>query len=169
FINSPLQVTTPSLPVGGVGTSYSATLMATGGAPPYKWGTTGGALPTGLQLNSLTGTIAGTPTQTGNFSFTVKVQDTVETSSSTLSLVISSDPSPTISTIAPTTGFAGGETPVTISGTNFRPGVEIKFGNDAATFVQIVNPGMVKVITPPGPVGVVTVTLQDSDGLIANA
>jgi hypothetical protein len=169
FVSSPLQVTTPSLPVGGVGASYSVTLTATGGIPPYKWSTTGGTFPTGLQLNSLTGTIAGTPAQGGDFSFTVKVQDTIETSSSTLSLVISSDPFPTISNIAPTTGFSGGGTAVIISGSNFRPGAAIKFGSDAATSVQVVSPDMVKVISPQGPVGAVAITLQDSDGEIATA
>ena len=169
FVNPPLQVTTPSLAAGSVGASYSVTLTATGGAPPYKWSTTGGALPTGLQLNSLTGTIAGTPAHGGNFSFTVNVQDTSETSSSTLSLAISSDPSPTISNIAPTTGFSGGGTAVIISGSNFRPGAAIKFGSDAATSVQVVNSDMVKVTTPQGPVGAVAVTLQDTDGQIATA
>src|SRR5215469_2701202 len=40
-----LAITTTSLPNGEVGAAYSATLAATGGAAPYTWSVTSGALP----------------------------------------------------------------------------------------------------------------------------
>ena len=52
-----LQISTTSLPTGTVGSSYSATLVATGGTTPYTWSLTSGTLPTGLQLNASTGAI----------------------------------------------------------------------------------------------------------------
>ena len=57
-----LAITTSSLPNGQVGTSYSLTLVATGGTTPYSWSLTSGTLPAGLTLNASTGAIAGTPT-----------------------------------------------------------------------------------------------------------
>jgi RHS repeat-associated protein len=56
-----LAVTTDSLPSGMVGTSYSTSLSATGGTPPYTWSLSGTSLPAGLSLSS-GGSIAGTPT-----------------------------------------------------------------------------------------------------------
>ena len=61
-----LTITTSSLPGGQVGTVYSTTLAASGGASPYSWSLTSGTLPAGLTLNAATGTISGTPTATAN-------------------------------------------------------------------------------------------------------
>jgi len=71
----PLGVTTSSLPAGEIAGSYLATLTAKGGSPPYKWGVASGSLPPGLALSSSTGAVAGTPTGSGQYSFTVQVQD----------------------------------------------------------------------------------------------
>jgi IPT/TIG domain/Putative Ig domain/Glycosyl hydrolase catalytic core len=59
-----LVVTTTALPNGEVGLAYAATLVATGGTPPYTWTLASGSLPLGLSSNGSEGTIAGTPTQT---------------------------------------------------------------------------------------------------------
>lgn len=72
---APLQIATTELPAGTVGGTYSTTLSATGGVPPYSWSTAGGALPRGLQLSAPTGTIAGTPAVAGTLLFTAQVQD----------------------------------------------------------------------------------------------
>jgi hypothetical protein len=71
----PLSVTTASLPGGAVNSSYSGTLSATGGTPPYSWAITNGSLPAGLSLNSNNGQIGGIPTAAGTNSFTVRVSD----------------------------------------------------------------------------------------------
>jgi hypothetical protein len=42
-----LAVTTASLPSGQTGTSYSATISAAGGVPPYLWSIASGSLPAG--------------------------------------------------------------------------------------------------------------------------
>lgn len=72
-IYSTLSITTSSLPNGAVGTSYSATVVADGGAPPYGWAVVLGSLPPGLGL--LNGSISGTPTTAGSYSFTIQASD----------------------------------------------------------------------------------------------
>jgi len=74
-----LAVLTASLPNGTVGTQYSATLQAGGGAPPYSWGVKEGTLPQGLSLDTSTGVISGDPSETGTVSFTVAVTDSAST------------------------------------------------------------------------------------------
>lgn len=69
-----LAITTNAIPGMTLGTPYSATLQATGGATPYSWSVVGGSLPPGIAL-STSGTLSGTPSQLGSFTFTVQVQD----------------------------------------------------------------------------------------------
>jgi hypothetical protein len=76
LINAAPAITTVSLPAGDVGVAYSQTLTASGGTSPYTWLILSGSLPTGLSLNSSNGTISGTPTKAGTYSFTVKLTDT---------------------------------------------------------------------------------------------
>ncbi len=70
-----VTVTTTSLPTGTVGQAYtSTTLQASGGATPYSWKVSAGALPAGLSLSSA-GVLGGTPTTAGSANFTVQVSD----------------------------------------------------------------------------------------------
>lgn len=73
-----LLVAKRPLPAGKVGSAYSATLRATGGATPRTWKILGGrpgSLPRGLKLNARTGRITGTPRQAGTFHLRVQVTD----------------------------------------------------------------------------------------------
>lgn len=69
-----LSITTSTLPAANIGVSYSTTLVAAGGVSPYTFTVTAGSLPTGLTLSSI-GSISGTPTAAGSFTFTVTVTD----------------------------------------------------------------------------------------------
>ncbi len=69
-----LHVLTTDLPDGQKGSPYSAALEAEGGQPPYTWSVTGGDVPPGIGLDPA-GTLSGTPTEQGEFSFTATVQD----------------------------------------------------------------------------------------------
>ena len=70
----PVVITTQTLPNGGIGTAYSASVAANGIAP-YTFAVASGTLPPGLSLNPLTGQITGTPTTAGTYSFTVETTD----------------------------------------------------------------------------------------------
>lgn len=69
-----LAITPGSLPGATVGNSYASSLIASGGAAPYSFTVTGGALPAGLGL-SPAGVISGTPSAGGSFTFTITASD----------------------------------------------------------------------------------------------
>ena len=98
---APVQfsVSTTSLPVATQGQSYSQVLVAANGTPPYQWAVTQG-LPPGLTL-SASGTISGTPTTLGTFSFQVQATDSAQhTAVGALSITV--NPAPlTITTVPP--------------------------------------------------------------------
>lgn len=73
-----LTITTTTLPAAVINTAYSASISYVGGTGPYSCTITSGALPAGLALGTATATscpLSGTPTASGNFSFTVEVID----------------------------------------------------------------------------------------------
>lgn len=70
----PPAIITTTLPGGVQGQAYQTTLAASGGTPPLVWKLYSGSLPTGLNLNT-SGTVSGTPTQIGNYTFTVVTTD----------------------------------------------------------------------------------------------
>lgn len=72
--NALLRFTTNTLPIATTGSWYSAGLNTVGGAGGKTFSVSSGSLPPGLAL-SYPGTIAGTPTQAGVYSFTVHVAD----------------------------------------------------------------------------------------------
>ena len=68
-----VAITTELLPDAAVNVAYSFTLQAIGGASPYTWSCMD-TMPPGLTLRN-DGTITGTPTEAGDFTFTVQVQE----------------------------------------------------------------------------------------------
>ncbi|WP_289024957.1 IPT/TIG domain-containing protein, partial [uncultured Sphingomonas sp.] len=69
-------VITPAAATGlQVGVSYSQANTATGGVTPYTYSLNAGAFVPGTSLNSATGTVSGTPTVAGSFSYIVQVSD----------------------------------------------------------------------------------------------
>jgi len=70
-----IALTPPPLPAGVQGSPYSAGVSASGGAAPYCYRVSDGALPGGLALDPAIGAISGTPTSPGAFAFTVTATD----------------------------------------------------------------------------------------------
>lgn len=70
-----LTILTSSLPAISQGVVFNQTLSAGGGTPPYAWSVVAGALPAGLNIAN--GAITGSPTESGNFTFTLQVADSL--------------------------------------------------------------------------------------------
>jgi hypothetical protein len=70
----PLVVRTPNLPKAYLKQHYETRLEARGGITPLRWELTEGALPAGIVLGR-DGVLSGSPTETGEFKFTVTVMD----------------------------------------------------------------------------------------------
>jgi hypothetical protein len=106
---SPLTITTASLPDGSVGLLYSQTLTATGGTPQYSWSIVSGSLPLGLSLDSASGTISGSPATVGTSNFRVRVSffSFPVTQSADKDLSITIDPALTITTSSLPAGTVG--------------------------------------------------------------
>jgi Putative Ig domain len=84
-------------PEGELGVDYSYQPTATGGTPPYQWSIASGSLPPGLTLDVQDGSITGQPTQTGQFAFTLEVEDSSSPAlSHTVSLTITVENRPAI-------------------------------------------------------------------------
>ena len=126
---------TGSLGNGAAGGPYSATLGATGGfgAGTYAFSLASGALPPGLTL-SAGGTLSGTPTALGTFTFTAQVASTLTangvtypslTATQSYTVTIQAEPSPVI---APTS-FPNG-----IVGTAYSQTLAASLGYGAGTY-----------------------------------
>jgi hypothetical protein len=104
-IASSVAIATGSLPPAAVGRAYSAALGATGGAAPYSWFSSGN-LPPGVALD-LGGTLAGTPTASGTFAFSVTVRDSSGAVATRVFTITVAPPAISISTAALPPATAG--------------------------------------------------------------
>jgi uncharacterized protein (TIGR03437 family) len=98
---APLIITSGSPTwVQTIGQFYYGGFSASGGVGPYSgWVVTSGSLPPGLSLSSADGVLSGTPSETGDYSFTVQVSDsTGVTTSKAFHLTVQS-PSPYLSAV----------------------------------------------------------------------
>ena len=80
---TPLSLNTTAFTPAVVGVAYSLQLAGSGGTPPYKWNVlpaivtfpVPGQVSPGLQLDSGSGLVSGSPTSAGMFSFTITLTD----------------------------------------------------------------------------------------------
>ena len=71
----PLSITSTAMANGFTGTAYGSSIASSGGVPPLTWFVPPGTLPPGLELNTSSGLISGTPTTAGVFTFFPTVSD----------------------------------------------------------------------------------------------
>ena len=105
-----LAITTSALPAGPVNQPYSASLIGSGGTPPYTW-SVAPALPNGLSLNAATGAVTGTPTTEGTTTHTFSLRDNsvpAQTVQQTLNVTVTPPPAAlTITTTSLPDGTVG--------------------------------------------------------------
>jgi Putative Ig domain len=70
-----VTIRTVRLKPAKVASAYRMNLATVGGVQPVKWSVVSGKLPAGLKLSKTTGTIAGTPRQSGSFRLTLGARD----------------------------------------------------------------------------------------------
>ena len=70
-----LTIKTLRLKPAKVASTYQMKLATVGGVQPVKWSVASGKLPPGLKLSQTTGTISGTPRQSGSFRVTLGARD----------------------------------------------------------------------------------------------
>ncbi len=143
-ITAPPQLTVLSgaLSSGVVGTPYSDSLHAAGGAggSHYSWLIIGGNLPDGISLSSAGG-LSGTPLTAATYSFTAQVSDGATTASGGFTITIGAKPL-TLSSGSLPNGVVGQDYPLqilpatggtppyafTLTGGNLPPGLSLSNG-----------------------------------------
>jgi len=76
---------------------------------------------------------------------------------------------PGLSSISPTNGSTLGGTTVTLAGSNFAPGLTVRFGGVPATRVGFTNASLITATTPARAAGTVNVEVKNPDGQSATA
>lgn len=127
--NDSLTILETSLPDGMTDNDYQAQLNSSGGMPPLQWSIIAGSLPDGLQLDSYTGLIGGTPVIPGQWSFTVQLSD-----SSTPSLQVTRDLSISIGLNSQPLQLVSVGVPTGRTGSDYRASIQAKGGTPPYEF-----------------------------------
>ena len=113
---TPLSLASTPSSTTKVGQSYSQTNVASGGTSGYSYSLAGGtSAPAGTSLNTSTGTVSGTPTTSGAFSYQVKATDSTSPTAQTVTNTVSGtiakgDQTISFTSTAPSSATVGGAT-----------------------------------------------------------
>lgn len=170
-VNQPTITYTPTNPPAGiVGAPYSQSIAggASGGTPPHTFAHGSGTMVPGLTL-AADGTLSGTPTMAGTFTFSVVAIDSstgtgpFSSAPADVSVTIGQD-APTITDVSPNTGPMAGSTMVTITGTNLNGASAISFGGVAAANYTVESATQITAMTPAGSAGAADVVVTTPGG-----
>ncbi|MDQ2944672.1 MAG: Ig domain-containing protein, partial [Acidobacteriota bacterium] len=70
-----ISIGTCPAPIAVAGQGYNGLFSVNGGQPPYTFSISSGLLPAGIRLNSILGTLSGTPVDLGNYNYSVQALD----------------------------------------------------------------------------------------------
>lgn len=170
---APLTIATTTLPNGGVGTAYSQSISTANGTSPFTPTLASGTLPPGVTLSTSSGSVAGsltgTPTTAGTYTFTIQVADkNGQTATQQYTVTISNYAITTASLPAGTVGtgyyqtlaVSNGTSPYTFSVTqgSLPPGLNIGVSTDKTSGVISGTPTTAGTYT-------FTVQVKDNNGL----
>ena len=165
---SQCEVWHPCMPMRS---SYTTTLAATGGLPPYVWSLQAGELPPGVTLSPATGGISGEPVDTGLFTFTVQVADAnSQLDTKELTMRVAAEGLAVLFCV-PSSGTRGASLTVKVLGTAFLSGANADFGDGiqvgSTTFVSTARLDVQISITAGAAEGGRTVTVTNPDTSVA--
>ncbi len=165
---------TTTLPGGTVGTVYSASVVASGGAGTLSYALASGSLPAGLSLSSA-GALSGKPTAGGTSSFTVKAADAYgDTGTSGILAIAVAYPALTVTTTSVPNGVAGdaySETLAAAGGTGTGYVWTVTSGGSSLTGVglSVSSAGVLSGASPTAGTASFTVKVTDSASDTATA
>jgi len=156
-----LSTVSPAAGTTGGGTSVSITGSGFAAGATVRFGN---ANATGVTVLSSSQITAITPPGTGTVAVQITNPDT-QSAQLTGAYTYVSTPAPTVTAISPNTGVRTGGNTVTITGTNFLPGLTVRFGNTAATSVNVLAPTQLTAVVPSSAsTGTVSVQVTNTDG-----
>jgi hypothetical protein len=101
----------------------------------------------------------------GTVSVTVQNADSLVSNAVSITIDTVPVPAPTITSLSPTSGFAGST--LTVTGTGFASGAIVKFGTTSATNIVVVSSTQITATVPALSAGVFSVVVQNSDGQVS--
>jgi hypothetical protein len=142
------------------------TLTETGALPPYYNGDSVSFTDADSGTGTDTASLAGTPgPYTGNYPIQITATDGAgNTETQYFDLTVNPiGPVPTVTSVTPTQGGAGGGASVVLKGTNFTNAIAVLFNGLNATQFTVVSATKITAVTPPGD-GTVYVTVVGPGG-----
>jgi hypothetical protein len=145
---------------GGTAVTITGTGFLSGATVSF-----GGTAATGVTVTSSTSINASSPAHAaGAVNVSVTNSDGQSGSLPTGYTYTSSNPTPIVTAVSPTSGTTAGGTSVTITGTGFLSGATVGFGGTAATGVTVVSGTSITVSSPAHAAGAVNVVVTNNDG-----
>ena len=163
----PLRIATSTLPAARIGSPYSTTFAATGGAPPFNWVKLIGSLPPGLILNSV-GLLSGVPSVAGSYSFIVEVQGGFsQNASRSMTLVVNGGPLTIVTRLA--NAVRGAPSSVTLKASGGTQPWTWSFPTTPPSWLTLSSDGVLTISATVSGTFIVNVRLRDAGTVTTTA